>query len=358
MLANSTLPGLDQDFLDPTLKAGSYTPIARVYGDDPVVLLARKGSQYTNLAALKKASAAGQTITVGATQNVSGTRLAVALLAVSEHLKVSMVPFSTGTTAADAAIGGSVDLAVTLIPQAQQLDASGKTQAVVQFGPKADPSLPGVQAVGEIGLTADEVVQDSGLVGPPNMPADQVQVLQDALKQESASADFLQQIKTQALVSSFAAAPAWGKELDGFSATVSSRLSAIQPTWGDRGVDSKRSCAAAPAGRAATAGGWAAGAGAGRRDLGRGPRFRRLAARPLARGLRPRHPGRGRRLPGDRAALRGRRAPVPGGRRLPDGGAGGGGGEPQPGRLPPGQCLRADQRRRAAGGRGGRGASA
>jgi tripartite-type tricarboxylate transporter receptor subunit TctC len=229
MLANSTLPGLDQDFLDPTLKAGSYTPIARVYGDDPVVLLARKGSQYTNLAALKKASAAGQTITVGATQNVSGTRLAVALLAVSEHLKVSMVPFSTGTTAADAAIGGSVDLAVTLIPQAQQLDASGKTQAVVQFGPKADPSLPGVQAVGEIGLTADEVVQDSGLVGPPNMPADQVQVLQDALKQESASADFLQQIKTQALVSSFAAAPAWGKELDGFSATVSSRLSAIQP---------------------------------------------------------------------------------------------------------------------------------
>lgn len=229
MLANSTQPGLDQDFLDPSLKAANYTPIGRIFGDDPVVLLARKGSQWTNIAALKKASDAGQTITVGATQDVSGTRLAVALLAASEHLKISMVPFSTGTTAADAAIGGSVDLAVTLIPQAQQLDSSGKTQGVLQFGDKANPSLPGVQAVGEIGLAEDEVVQDSGLVGPPDMPANQVSILEDALKQESTNADFLAQIKTQALVSSFEDADSWGKELNAVSATVSSKLMVIKP---------------------------------------------------------------------------------------------------------------------------------
>jgi tripartite-type tricarboxylate transporter receptor subunit TctC len=115
------------------------------------------------------------------------------------------------------------------IPQAQQLNSSGKTQAVVQFGDKADPSLPGVQAVGEAGLAEDEVVQDSGLVGPPDMPASQVSVLQAALKQESTSADFLKQSKTQALVPQFADAGTWGKELNDFSATVSSRLSAIKP---------------------------------------------------------------------------------------------------------------------------------
>lgn len=229
MLANSTMPGLNQDFLNSSLQADHYTPIARVYGDDPVVLLAKKGSQWTSLDALKKASAAGRTITVGATQDVSGTRLAVALLALSEHLKISIVPFSTGTTAADAAIGGSVDLAVTLIPQAVQLDSSGKTQAVLQFGPAANPSLPGVQAAGQIGLAGDEVVQDSGLIGPHGMPADQVSVLQDALKQESASADFRKRIKTQALVSAFEGSAAWGKELEGFSATVSSKRTALQP---------------------------------------------------------------------------------------------------------------------------------
>lgn len=228
-LVNSPQPALTQSFLNPSLKANGYTPVARVYGDDPVVLLAKKGSKWTSLAALKAASAAGKTITVGATASVSGTRLAVAFLALTEHLKVSIIPFSTGTTAADAAIGGSVDLAVTLIPQAIQLDKGGKTQAVLQFGPKADPSLPGTKSAGELGLTQDEVVQDSGFIGPPHMPADQVKVLQDGLQQEAKSASFLQSIKTQGLVSSWQPAPGWGKEINSFSASISAREAAIKP---------------------------------------------------------------------------------------------------------------------------------
>ena len=217
---------LNYTFTDATLKPTQFTSIARLFGNSPVLMVAAKGSRWTSFATLKSSNA---TITVGVSgPGGTGTWLAATYLQIFNHLPIQIVPFSSGLAAANAAVGGSIDIAATLVPTATSLIRAGKAQAVVEFGPKSIPALPGIGAIGQLGYPTEEVVEDDGMIGPPKMPTDQVDALNKGILRVLADPAFLSAIATQNIDASWLPARGWSEEVAGFYATFRKHIPALK----------------------------------------------------------------------------------------------------------------------------------
>lgn len=175
------LPALD---LGQVMGKGQYdvrkfTPIYGMYGNNTVVIISKKGSPFKDLASLKNSS---QTITAGvAGVGTSSTWMAIGFLDELNHANIQPVPYSGGSAASAAAVGGAVDITATTAIEAKRLIASGKAQGIVQFAPHSYSFLPGVPSIATVGSPDEAFESIMGLVGPPKMPKAAVTLLSNAL---------------------------------------------------------------------------------------------------------------------------------------------------------------------------------
>lgn len=177
------LPALD---LGQVMGKGQYdvrkfTPIYGLYGNNTVVVIAKKGSKYKDLASLKSSS---QKITAGvAGVGTSSTWMGIGFLDELNHANIQPVPYSGGSAASAAAVGGSVDITATTAIEAKRLISSGQAQGIVQFAPHAYSFLPGVPSIATVGKPSEAFESIMGIVGPPNMSKSAASVIANALSQ-------------------------------------------------------------------------------------------------------------------------------------------------------------------------------
>ncbi len=188
------LPALD---LGQVMGKGQYdvrkfSPIYGLYGNNTVVIISKKGSPYKDLASLKSSS---QKITAGvAGVGTASTWMAIGFLDELNHANIQPVPYSGGSAASAAAIGGSIDITATTAVEAKRLIASGQAQGIVQFAPHAYSFLPGVPSIATVGNPNEAFESIMGIVGPPKMPQAAVTLLSNALAQAAKSS----QLQTKA----------------------------------------------------------------------------------------------------------------------------------------------------------------
>jgi tripartite-type tricarboxylate transporter receptor subunit TctC len=198
------------------VRRGAYdmrklTPIYGVYGHNTIVLIAKKGSPYKDYASLKNATKPITAAVAGIKSSISWAALAE--LAEINGINVVPVPYKGGEAGSDAALGGAVDISATTLVEATRLVSSGKAQAVLHFGDKPLPQLPGVQAIGQVGKTSEVFDTTLGLTGPPDMPKDTVDAIAGALAAIVKNPAFLQSVKNVGLEVEPQPPAAWGATL-------------------------------------------------------------------------------------------------------------------------------------------------
>lgn len=204
----------------------AMTPVFGVYGHNTIVLIAKKGSPYKDYASLKAA-------TKPITAAVAGMRSSIAWEALAELAEVNginmvPVPYKGGASGSDAALGGAVDISATTLVEATRLVGSGKAQAVLQFADKPLPELPGVDAIGRVGQASEVLDTTLGLTGPPQMPKNEVQVLDAALAQVVKDPAFAQRVKGVGLEVEGQPAAAWGAALNRSYQVISTAASQLE----------------------------------------------------------------------------------------------------------------------------------
>ncbi len=188
------------------------TPLGGVFGNSPVVIIAKKGSPYNGLESLQKAN---KTLTASvAGIGSSGAWMALAFLHGINNVNVKAVPFTGGATGSAATIGGSVDLSSTTIVEAKHLIGSGAAQGVLQFGPQPSPDLPGVESIAKVGKPDETFDTVLGFTAPPGMPAAEAKVFEDALAQAEKSTELTSKAQSAGLSIAPQDATAWGKTIN------------------------------------------------------------------------------------------------------------------------------------------------
>lgn len=108
-------------------------------------------------------------------------QLAAALLKDKGKVNLTYVPFEGGPEAINAVLGKQVDATVANIVGVAPLVSAGKMRIVGTFGPERDARYPDAPTFAESGMPGVSFESETGIVGPPNMPADVLKVLRDAI---------------------------------------------------------------------------------------------------------------------------------------------------------------------------------
>ena len=143
-----------------------FAPIAFL-GSSPNVLLTRPGSGIDTVADLiAKAKAAPGKINYSSPGVGSVSQLAVELLKLRAGVNIVHVPYSGAAPAAQAAAGGTVDIASVAVAGMMGLVHGGTLKAIVQTGGSEWPELPGVPTMAQAGI-ADAVVDTTQMLLAP-----------------------------------------------------------------------------------------------------------------------------------------------------------------------------------------------
>lgn len=203
---------LDQIIGHSNFKALSLTPLAGIYGNDTSVLIAKKGSRWTNFATLKNAKT---TITAGtAGVGSSSTWMSLVFLKDLNHMNIKAVPYLGGAPASDAAIGGSIDIAATTMVEATRLIHSGRAQGVLEFAPHQFSQIPGVESIAQAGYPSESFETLMGVTGPPGMPASSAKVMEKALAQAAHQSALASKAKNAGVYMDYEAPNQWKKAIE------------------------------------------------------------------------------------------------------------------------------------------------
>lgn len=206
------------------VRGGSYdvrrlSPVYGVYGHNTIVLIAKKGSRFTNFASLKNSATPVTAAVAGMKSSISWEALAE--LAEVNGVNMTPVPYKGGAAGSDAAIGGAVDISATTLVEATRLIGSGKAQGVLQFAAGPLPELPGVESIEQVGKPSEVLDTTLGLTGPPDMPKDEVAALTSALDTVVKNPDFAQKVKNVGLEIEAQPPAMWASTLDRSYAIIS-----------------------------------------------------------------------------------------------------------------------------------------
>jgi tripartite-type tricarboxylate transporter receptor subunit TctC len=147
-----------------------FAPIAFL-GSSPNVLLTRPGSGIDTVADLiAKAKATPGKINYSSPGVGSISQLAVELLKLRAHVNIVHVPYSGAAPAAQAAAGGTVDIASVAVAGMMGLVQGGTLKAIAQTGGSQWPELPGVPTMAQAGIPDAVVDTTQMLLAPAGTP--------------------------------------------------------------------------------------------------------------------------------------------------------------------------------------------
>jgi tripartite-type tricarboxylate transporter receptor subunit TctC len=117
------------------------------------------------------------------------THLNGELLNAQAGLKLTHVPYKGSAPAVTDLMAGTAHLLVDVASVVMPNIKGGKLKAIYVTGKERNPELPNVPTVREAGFAGLETSGWQGVVAPPNVPADVVKKLSDALQKSLARAD-------------------------------------------------------------------------------------------------------------------------------------------------------------------------
>jgi tripartite-type tricarboxylate transporter receptor subunit TctC len=203
-----------------------FTPVYGMYGNSPNVLISSAASKYKSL---KDLETSPEPITVGVSGVANAAWLGAAYLSIVNHVKVRIVPFSSGSEAVNAALGNSVDVTMTSLPSVVTPIKDGRAKGILEMGESPVEELPGVPDIVSAGGTKEEAFDNNvGIFGPPGMPANVVAVLDKALDEAEKDPDFIAKAKAQGLYPVNQDSQEFGKVVTAFIDNVKPHVSELK----------------------------------------------------------------------------------------------------------------------------------
>jgi len=172
------------------------TFIYGIAGGDFNVIIVPYDSPIKNFNDLKRV-ASEKTLTAGGTTPGSNSWYAYTLLSEHTGLKFKYVPYNSGTEAAMATLGGHVDLGVTSVISAAKPVQNKQLRIIAGFAPKHDPEYPDVKMMVELGYKDLYFATRQGLLGPPGMKKEIVNILAKAVARAVKDPKFIDLAKKQ-----------------------------------------------------------------------------------------------------------------------------------------------------------------
>ncbi|MDD0808837.1 tripartite tricarboxylate transporter substrate binding protein [Curvibacter sp. RS43] len=189
----------------------------------PLILMVRNDSPYKTLKDLVAAAKANPGKIIYASGGIGGSHhLSGSLFEHAVGVDMIHAPYKSGSAAATDLMGGQVDFMFEQMYAAMPSIKAGKMRALGITSKTRSPLLPDLATMVEQGFPTVEVLNWQGLVGPKNMPADLVKLLNTVGNKALQDADLRQKIISQGndvgggTPEAFAAlikaeAPRWGK---------------------------------------------------------------------------------------------------------------------------------------------------
>jgi tripartite-type tricarboxylate transporter receptor subunit TctC len=199
-----------------------FAPIA-LLGSSPNMLLTRPGSGIDTVAALiAKAKANPGRVTYASPGVGSISQLAVELLKLRAGVNIVHVPYQGAAPAAQAAAGGTVDLASVAVAGMLGPVQGGALKAIAQTGAGAWPELPGVPTMAQAGIPNAVVETTQMLLAPAGTPQPIVDRLANAVLAIMRSSD----VRERMMKASFEVRPEGPQAL-------AARIAREVPMWKD-----------------------------------------------------------------------------------------------------------------------------
>ena len=165
----------------PQYQLADLKPVARVTAD-PTVLAVRADSPWKTYAEfIAAARAAPGKITFGSSGNYGTMHMPMAMLALSQGVQMTHVPYTGAGPAIVGLLGGQVDALSTGPASIVQHVKAGKVRVLAHWGEGRLASLPDVPSLKELGVPV-EYAQWSGIFVPAGTPEPVVARLREAAK--------------------------------------------------------------------------------------------------------------------------------------------------------------------------------
>ena len=165
----------------PQYQLADLKPVARVTAD-PTVLAVRADSPWRTYAEfIAAARAAPGKITFGSSGNYGTMHMPMAMLALSQGVQMTHVPYTGAGPAIVGLLGGQVDALSTGPASIVQHVKAGKVRVLAHWGEGRLASLPDVPSLKELGVPV-EYAQWSGIFVPAGTPEPVVARLREAAK--------------------------------------------------------------------------------------------------------------------------------------------------------------------------------
>ena len=174
-------------------KMSDFIPIYNVNGGESNAIVVPFDSPFQTLEDLvQHAKENPGTLTAAVPSGLSNSSLGYAVLLGASEIDVIRIPYESGATALQAAMGQHVDFTVASAINVYQPAADNRVRVLAVFNPQRDPNLPDVQTFAE--SYGDKYAYEalSGLMAPPNTPAEIISILEEASAKAVADPEFVE----------------------------------------------------------------------------------------------------------------------------------------------------------------------
>lgn len=189
LLAWNTLPPFLEEYKrEVGYKTLKFTPLAAFSRDSVIVAVHLEGSK--NFVDFVK-GAKVQTVNIGTTGQYTTTALQGILMAEELGLKANWITFGGGAESMTALAGKHIDAVMTQFASAAPLIKAGKIIPLIIFADKRVPKYPTVPTPGELGYNMPILANYTGIVGPPGMDKERVNILEAAILKAARHPDYV-----------------------------------------------------------------------------------------------------------------------------------------------------------------------
>ena len=178
---------------DAKYEGSDFTPVARMLGGTAVIVAKPGFPANTTDELIAYAKANPDKVTMGSTGSATFQTLAAVMFQQKAGIKFLEVPYKGGAPMTVDLMGGQLDVGAIALPSVLQYIRQGKLKSLGVLSAQRDinaPDLPTVnesQHVKEIGA-----IMWGGVVGPPKLPAEVVERLNEAINEMMRTSEFKQ----------------------------------------------------------------------------------------------------------------------------------------------------------------------
>lgn len=173
----------------------SFSPII-LTGTLPNVLVVRADSPFNSVDELiAAAKIKDENLTVGSSGVGSSQHLAAELFGSMIQSKLLHVPYKGSSPSLQALVAGEIDLLFDNLTSAMPLIQAGRLKPLAVTSLKADPALPGVKPLDQLGLPGYEVVSWQATFAPAGTPKPVIEKLHKAMYDTLQKPDVQERLK-------------------------------------------------------------------------------------------------------------------------------------------------------------------